>query len=428
MSHGVVFEECEVTPAQKKQWEDTVSLMGWKAPGFRHIFYRMLSQGNGELTAIFTKVIPTAATDGFNILVNPEWFFKLTLMERVFVTAHEILHNIYSDVELLHRCAASKKVPMTDGSSLPFEEDVMQLSADYRSNALLIQSKIGNMPKSYDHNGKTIQCGAYDPAIAGPNDSIYDVYKKVYKQKKANKNKLSGQGFDVLLAPGKSMGKQPQQAANSRNGQQWAIELSIARDLQQRAQGTMAGCLSRMFQDILEPKVPWTEHIRTLFARKIGQGNYDWRRPDRRFLMQDIHMPSRRGASAGWLAIWGDTSGSISHSDFRKYFGEFMGIVEEMNPRRLTAYWCDSRIHQVDEIAEPADLETLRHKGVKDGGGGTSMMPVLDEIAKEYEQPEALICFTDGYVTFPSIAPSYPIIWAMITDLTPPFGDVVRLK
>jgi predicted metal-dependent peptidase len=428
MSEGVTIAECDLTPEQQKAWKTTVSMLGWAAPGFRHIFYRLLSQGNGDYTAIFTRAIETAATDGCNILVNPDWFFALRLEERAFVLGHEIVHNVFGDVELGHRWRSAGKVVLKAGKTLPFDEEVMQLAADFRINDLLVTSKLGKMPRKAKEDGKEVQVGCWDTKIATAADSIYDVYAKLYKQKKQNGGKLGIHGFDKLLAPGKSMGKNPQTAANARNNQQWAIEMAVARDLQKRAQGTAAGILGRMFEDMLDPKIPWTEHIRTLFARKLGQGNYDWRRPDRRFLMQDIHMPSRRGASAGWLAIWGDTSGSISADDFKTYMGEFSGIIDEVNPRRLTVYWCDSRIHQVDEVAEPGDLEHLRAKGVKDGGGGTSMIPVLEELAKEYEQPEALICFTDGYVSFPRVQPAYPIIWASITDVQYPFGDVVRLK
>src|ERR1700731_2295437 len=303
----------------------------------------------------------------------------------------------------------------------------MQASGDDRINALVIQSKIGVMPKTFDKNGKQIQCGLYDENIATAADSVYDVYAKIYKQKKA-KGGQGPKGFDKLLKPGKSTGKNPTSAANQRNQQQWAIEIAIARDLQQRAQGNMPGALSRMFEDLLDPKVLWTEMIRTLFARKLGQGNYDWRRPDRRFLMQDIHMPSRRGASAGWIAIWADTSGSISKEDFRTYLGEVASLIDEVNPRRLTVYWCDSAIHQTDEVAEPMDLADLKQRGVKGGGGGTSMMPVLDAIAEELEAPECFIGFTDGCVMFPHVPPSYPIIWATVAPTTYPFGDVVSIR
>ncbi len=422
------MNEVVLTPEQKRQWTETMNLLGWVAPGFRHIFYRMLTQAHGEHSAIFTNEVPTAATDGYNMLVNPEWYFKRSLMERVFIAAHEIAHNFFEDVELLHRCAASGKVPMINGSTLPFEEDVMEVAADYRINALLVDSKIGKMPKSVDENGKETQIGCYNVKIATANDSIYDVYAKVYKQKKASGGKLGVKGFDKLLEPGKSMGKQAASAAAARNGQQWAIEIAIARDLQERAQGGCPGALSRMFEDLLEPKVPWTEHIRTIFARKLGADMYDWRRPDRRFIVQDIHLPSRRGASAGWIAIWADTSGSISQADFRTYLGEFSGIIDEVNPRRLTVYWCDCDLHQTDELAEPGELAELQVRGVKGGGGGTSMLPVLDAIAQEQDAPECFIGFTDGDVKFPNVPPDYPFVWASVSDHTYPFGDVVRIK
>lgn len=417
------IEGLELTPDQQRQWEDTMSLLGWKAPGFRHIFYKLLTQSHNKYYAVPTKQVPYAATDAKNIMINPDSYFKFNLMERVFVAAHEVVHNVYGDVELLHRVAAAGKVPMNDGTFLPFDNEVMQKSMDYRINALLVDSRIGTMPK----------IGWYDPKIAGANDSVLDVYAKMYKKKKEDKDqggKGDGPGgFDQLMAPGKSMGQDPAQAAGQRNQQQWAVELAQAQTLQQaRDQGKMAGALQRMFKDILEPQIPWIEKIAAIFARKVGSGAYNWKKPDRRFIVRDLHMPSRSGHQAGWIVIWGDTSGSIGSAELNKYLGELAGIIEDVRPRRLTILWCDARIHRIDEVEEVMDLHTIKAQGVG-GGGGTSVHPCFEWIDKQNEEkPDVFIGFTDGYVTFPKVAPSYHVIWAAVADTKFPWGDVVRVK
>ena len=239
------IEGIELTPQQKQQWGDTMSLMAWTAPGFRHIFYKLLTNNNGDYGAVPTRDVPIAATDAKNILINPDKFFEFGLKERVFIAAHEIVHNVYGDVELLHRCATSGSVPMHDGTSIPFDDETMQRAMDYRINALLVDSKIGTIPS----------VGCYDLKIAKANDSVLDVYKKIYDSN--NVGQQPG-GFDMLLAPGKSTGQSPNQAAGQRNQQQWAVELAAAQTLEQiRSQGKIAGAMQRMFQDILQPKVPW---------------------------------------------------------------------------------------------------------------------------------------------------------------------------
>lgn len=416
---------CGLTAEEKSQWGDTMSLMAWTAPGFRHIFFKLLCNNDGGYYCVPTRKVPVAATDGKNIMVNPDTFFKkYALKERVFITAHEVVHNVYGDVELLHRCQATEKVPMHDGTSLPFDNKAMQLSMDYRINALLVASRIGDLPTG----------AFYDKKIAVANDSVLDVYKKVYKDLD-DKGELGGpdwgggEGFDLVMKPGASTGQQPAQAASQRNQPQWQIEVAAAQTLEQmRSQGKMAGDLMRMFQEIIQPDIPWTEHIRGIFNRRIGSGSYDWRRPDRRFIVRDLHLPSRSGHGAGWLVVWGDTSGSIGKRELEKYLGELGGIIEDVRPRRLTVLWCDSKIHQIDECEDATDLYKIKQRGVG-GGGGTECVPVFDWIAEHTEEPDAFIGFTDCCVGFPDKAPAYPVIWACVDETrSAPWGEMVRIK
>lgn len=411
---------CELTPQQKQMWGDTMSLMAWTCPGFRHIFYKLLANNNGQYAAVPTRSVPVAATDAKNILINPDTFFKMALKERVFVIAHEIVHNMYGDVELLHRCVASGHVPMHDGTYLPFNNDTMQKAMDYRINALLIETKVGEMPTG--QNGKPN--GLFDKDIDG-HQSVLDVYKKIYDP--SDGDGIGPGGFDIVMAPGKSTGQNPSQAAGQRNPQQWAVEIAAAQTLEQiRSQGKMAAGLKRMFEDILQPKVPWTDHIQAIFNRRVGSGSYNWRRPHRRYIVQDLHMPSPSGHGAGWLVIWGDTSGSIGNQELCKYLAELGGIIEDVRPRRLTILWCDAAIHRVDEVEEALDLQRIQYEGVG-GGGGTSVEPCFEWIAQSTEVPDMFIGFTDGYVTFPTMEPSFPVIWASITDAKYPWGEVVRI-
>lgn len=421
---------CELSPDQKEKWDVTLAVMSATAPGFRHLLYRLLANNDGDYVAIPTRDIPTACTDGKNIMINPDWMFGLAgtkgeglgVREQVFVVAHEVVHNVYGDVELLHRCVRLNSVPQNDGTTLPFDAEVMQKSMDFRINALLVDSRIGKMPAK----------GCYDTKIATAMDSVLDVYAKCYKKKKQQQEGEGdgmAEGFDQVLPPGTSTGQHPDSAQAQRNQQRWQVEALMAQTLEaSRAQGRMAGALQRMFQDLLEPEIPWVDHIETLVHRRTGVGGSDWRKPDRKFLMQDIHMPSRSGFGAGTIVIWGDTSGSIGETELNSYIGEMAGIMEEVNPQRLVVVWCDDGISHIDEVTDVSDLHTIRSRGVG-GGGGTSFQPVLDWIEQNCESPPDLfIGFTDGCVSFPAVEPVFPTIWASTTDNDYPYGDVVRIN
>lgn len=416
MNQPEKIEPTKLTPAQKGAWGDTMSLMAWTAPGFRHIFYRLLDNNDGEYTAIPSRSIPVAATDGKNIIINPDKFLGMPLKQRVFVAAHEVVHNVFGDVELLERCRQTGRVPMHDGDSLPFDETKLQHAMDYRINALLTDSKIGEMPPE----------GLYDLSIAGPNDSVLDVYRKVYgdEEDPPKGNNPNKGGFDQVLRPGVSTGQDPTTAAAQRNPQQWAVETAAAQKIEEmRSQGHMPAGMKRMFEELLNPKVPWQDLVHSFLNRRVGSGSYDWRRPDRRFIVRDIHMPSRSGHGAGWIVVWGDTSGSIGHKEMDTNMCELGGILEDLRPRRLTVIWCDAAIHNIDEVEDAADLQMIKSRGVG-GGGGTSVDPVFEWIADHTEAPDAFIGFTDGYVSFPPKEPSFPVVWVSTTDAKYPWGEV----
>lgn len=420
------MEPCELTPKQVNQWEDTMTMMMWTAPGFRHILYRLLNQGNNKHTVIPSKDgCSIACTDGKNIVVNPDEFFKFSLPERVYITAHEIIHNVFGDVELLHRCNRSGNVPMHDGTNIPFSNAEMQKAMDARINALIEESEIGKRPS----------VGHFDPKVTSAS-SVLDIYKQYFLEAHPD-GKLPGGsgdgsnpgGFDSLLPPGSSMGQNPNSAGAQRNQQQWQQEIMTAQTLEQvRSHGKMAAGLKRLFKEILQPEVPWVDHIQTIINRATGDGGYDWTKPNPWFAALDIYQPSETGHGAGWIVMWGDTSGSRSDAEVASNMAELAGIMEEVNPQRLTVIWCDAEINYVDEITDPIDLDKIRARGTG-GGGGTDLDPVMGWIRNNGEgEPDLFIGFTDGYVGFPEHEPKFPVIWASSTDVKYPWGQVVRVN
>lgn len=411
---------CGLTPEQKDKWDSTCSMMVWTCPGFAHLWYKLLNNHDGDYTAVMTKSVPFAATDAKNIMINPDTFFKFSLPERTYVMAHEIVHNVYGDVELLHRCNNMGTVPMNDGSpALPFRNSTMQKAMDLRINALLTKSRIGKPPKE----------GHFDAKMTGE-ESVLDVYKKCYEEEGPDPEDQGNNpgGFDALQKPGQSSGKAPGASSNQRNPQQWAVETAAAQVIEQnKSQGKMAGALKRMFEKLLEPEVDWRNHIHTLINRITGSGGWNWKVPDPYWAPHEFFSPRRSGKGAGWIVVWGDTSGSRGDDEIASNMAELAGILEDVNPQRITVVWCDADIDFIDEVKDAADLSHIQARGTK-GGGGTDQQPVFDWIAKQDDTPDLYIGFTDGLVDFPDTPPKFPVIWASSTDQPYPFGQVVRVN
>ena len=419
-----------LTPQQEKLWSDTRVALVWNCPAFAHIFFSMLDNASTKYVAMFTRDVPIAATDGSNMLLNPDTFFKYNLNERIFICCHEIMHCIWNHCVLMHQFHRRGKISYPDGSSLPYDSQIMNVAADYVINDCLIESKIGLFNKDWLH----------DPTIANAKDSVIDAYKKLFKQQKGKGPGKKpgdqpgggggkGKSFDEHLKPGTSQGKDAQEAAAGRNDVEWTTQIAAAVNAS-RLQGKLPAGLERLLGEILEPKVDWKEKIVALFARKVGSGSNDWRRPDRRLIVRDIYAPGRSGFGAGSIVIGIDTSGSIGEKELNMFFAEMAGILEDVKPKRLVVMWCDAKVHRVDEVEEAADLTELKKKPVP-GGGGTRFEPVFDEMQNlGLDDVDALVYLTDGYGSFPKSAPDYAVIWGSISapaSVRYPFGDVVEI-
>jgi len=408
------LKETALTPQQSKMWSESKTALMWHCPAFTHILLTMLNKEGSEHQAVMTKDVPIAATDGSALILNPDEFFKFNLYERLFITAHEIAHCIMNHCVLMHHWQMRKQVVYSDGSTLPYVQELMNMAMDYVINDMLVESNIGTPPK---RGGKVI-C-LHDKQIGTALESVVDVYRKVYKQNPPHFV------FDTLLPPGTSQGKDPHQSALNRNDTEWQTQIAAGANAQ-RAMGKLPAGLERFFNEILNPQVDWRDQIQTLFARKLGAGSFDWHKPDRRLIVRDIYAPGRSGFGAGTIVIAADTSGSVGNAELDMFFAEIAGLLEDLKPQRLVILWCDAKIHRIDECEEPGDLNVIRHDGVG-GGGGTDFRPVFDWVAEEGITPDALVYLTDLMGSFPSEEPKYPVIWGSIGTGSAPFGDIVNI-
>jgi predicted metal-dependent peptidase len=403
-----------VTAAELDLWDRTRAALTWHCPAFTHIFYEMMNTAGQKTIALFTEDVPIAATDGSTLILNPKTFFKYNLSERIFICAHEIMHCVLNHCVLLHMNANRGKIVYPDGTSLKYDPELANKAQDLVINDILVTSGVGQFNKDWLH----------DTNVATANDSWMDVYRKLYKEQEGGGGKARGTGFDQHLAPGASKGLDPHDSAQQRNEQRWQAAVAAGAAVQ-RAQGKMPAGLDRFFGEVLNPQVPWREKIQALFARRLGSGSYDWQRPDRRWIVRDIYTPARSGFGTGTVVVAIDTSGSIGQEELDMFLAEVSGILEECRPRELFIMWCDAKVHRVDELEDPSDLNVVRSKKAP-GGGGTAFEPVFDKVHELNLTPDALVYLTDGMGSFPTQPPRYPVIWGSIYPQSKyPFGDVV---
>lgn len=439
------METIKLTPSQRSEWDKVMTAQTMHTPAFNHLMYSLLDRDADGEVAVFTDKVPMAATDGKSLIINPTSFFgaDLDLSNRLFINCHEILHNVFEHIVISYRWRLTRKVAFKDGTTLPYDPQVMNMAMDYIVNAVLIAGKIGKMPTGRWE-------GLYDPAITIDGDAdLVDVYRKVYKQQKAqgqskpcnggqggsgqgqgqspgddpSETKGHGGGFCQHEALGSARGKGEHDTAAEHNPQ--AVQTAIAAAANAaKLMGKLPAGLERILGKMLEPKVNWREHIQALLMRKAGSGGYNWQQADEELFVREIFAPSRSGHGIGTVVCAIDTSGSIGQAEYDLFFGEVSGILSDLRPRRLVLIACDAKVHSVDDIDDPMELMSFKLKG----GGGTSFVPVFDEIDRLGVRPDCLLYLTDGLGEFPEHAPDYHTIWGSIYEPAKyPFGDVVQV-
>ena len=112
---------------------------------------------------------PTAGTDGRHFYYNTKFIDSLTPREAEFLFGHEVLHNVFE--HMLVRIG--DRDPM-----------LWNIAADYAVNQILVEGKIGEMPKGKKGENKGFQDDKYKD---WPSERIYD---ELYKTAKKNGKKF----------------------------------------------------------------------------------------------------------------------------------------------------------------------------------------------------------------------------------------------
>jgi len=165
---------------------------------------------------------------------------------------------------------------------------------------------------------------------------------------------------------------------------------------------------------LLEPVVDWRDVLREFIKSYCNNKNKSsWRKVNRRFLAQDVYMPSLIGEAVGRMGVGIDTSGSIS-SELDNFLSELRSIAEDVQPEFIDLVYWDSAIAS-HETYDRSMMGSLVNSTKPKGGGGTSPHCVTDWLAREKIVPECFIMFTDGWVggDWGSNWPC-PVLWVVV--------------
>lgn len=315
-----------------------------------------------------SDTIPTAATDGRRFMFNREFINKLNDPELEFLVGHEVLHCVYDHMEArgdrIHR--------------------LYNAAADYNINMELVKQKVGTVigPDKLD-GGNCCLDWKYD----GMNS--YEIYDKLLE------DNPDADGMDYHLdLDGNDDGEGDGTKVTMTESQRKELADEIKQATIQAAQSAgndVPENIKRLINELVAPKMDWRDILRTTLESSL-KSDFTFMRPSKR--SGAVIFPGMDRDEELDIAIFLDTSGSISTDMLRDFLSEVEGIMGQYQSYRLTIGQFDTNVYSVD-VFTADDGRSMREYEII-GGGGTDFDCVYTYMDENGITPDQMLMFTDG--------------------------------
>jgi predicted metal-dependent peptidase len=338
------------------------------------------------------KKITTMATNGDWIKFNPEFVDKLSIQELIFVLAHETMHCVFQ-----HMLRRGDK-----------NHNKYNIAGDYVINDHLIREHVGEMPHGGLHNPQLVQEGN------GTTEGVYALLPKEDEQKTAG-NMGQGGSMDEVESDDLT------QAEANQKSEEMRVKVIQAKNAAKTC-GKFSAGLERLVNDLTRPRIDWRTVLRRFLSDR-AKVDLSYAKPKRRFMADDVNLPSLLGEQLGEIVIAVDCSGSIDDKLLNEFGTEISSIKEDTKPVKVHVIYFDSEVLRHDEFSRDDDLRINAC-----GGGGTAFSPVFRYIQNKNISPVACVFLTDLQCNDFGQTPSYNVMWASTDNGNAPFGEILLLK
>tara|TARA_Y100000401_G_C8312019_1_gene220305 strand:+ start:54 stop:1271 length:1218 start_codon:yes stop_codon:yes gene_type:complete len=370
----------------------------------------------------FTDQIPTACTNGRDEQYNLDFWFDEVANTRKglgFGQVHENFHKVAKHMIVYQNL---------------YKEDpaLANMACDYWINGRIIKADpdalIVEMPR--DKSGKKI--GLHDPKYDGWTvKRIFNHLKQEQEKDDSPDGEGEGEGggggFDSHDWEGaEELTKEERKELGDKIDE--AVRQGIHAG-QKAGGGSLADALG--LKELITPKVDWRIHLRTFMnATCQRKEQSSWRRPNRRFLHQDIIMPTLEGRSIRELLVARDVSGSMYWEDrMTKVTSEMLGIAKLLDIEKIHVLDWDGEVAKGGHTTYSSrELESAPELKTVHGGGGTDPNCVSRYIDEVQLKPDCIIVLTDGEI-YNWGSWRHPILWAITNDkpMTAPVGKTINI-
>lgn len=373
----------------------------------------------------FTDNIPTAATDGKDVYLNPDFFLPLSPQQKEGLILHELLH-----AALLHPLRSRTR-----------HQKLWNIAADMVVNLMIKNEKHFDLPDKGVFPPENWQQLGLKQKPEWEKLSVEEIYELLLKAPKDVQDSLKLPEKYLDLLPNGIIVNNGNNAPQSSNLKDKISSISLHDETELRhhwqnamqqaiavarhsKQGNFPAGIERQIGEISESQLDWRSYL----WRYLVQTPNDFQGFDRRFVGRGLYLESLVGESVQvYVAI--DTSGSIDNQEMKMFLGEVIGILNAYPHLKCSLYYADADIYGPYDINKHDEIPTPQ------GGGGTSFIPFFEAVEKERdfnsEGEGVCVYLTDGYGDFPENPPSLPTLWVVPPgglDLKQfPFGEAVRL-
>lgn len=367
--------------------------------------------------------MPTMATDGVHLYYNPTFTADLSKPQIEGALEHEVLHVYLKHLIRVYGLVPCVDLHYTDREPDPHDNctwEIAQVAMDMAIN-----------PRMKD-GGVDLIDGAVYPPKEHWDESFEQHYKRLVSEaKKSGRKKVhytcGGGCSGAKPMPGRDGKSKPTPAERTAADAEMQTLIMNAASFA-RAAGKLPADIERMIQDLRAPKVAWYDVLRR-FMQSTAKNDYRMTPPNRRFVHQNLYLPSLRSEAVGRVALFLDGSGSTWHV-FPQFMAEYASILLEVQPEVLDVIVWDTRPtwwRSYDNFSDETG-QTIMEQMPRMGAGGGSVFTEMFTWYKEQFQadPQIAICLTDMEIYWPE-APDYPVMWVATTDIQGPFGETVRI-
>jgi predicted metal-dependent peptidase len=351
---------------------------------------------------------PTMATDGTSIQYHPDFVRDMPHKKLVFGLVHETLHAVLSHA---HR----------RGSRDPKRWNI---ACDVIINDMLVREKIGEIDPAWINEPQLAAAGKYSA------EGVYNLLPPGQDGDGAGggagggagtTNPLTGEAIpgshDTLTDPA---GTPEQQHAAE---QDMKVVVAQAAHAARMCGNEPGGAMRGIIDEAMRPKVDWRDQLRR-FCEQRAKVDSSFAKPKRRFISQDMYLPSLSGNTLGHIVFCDDHSGSIGVAEAAQFDAEAAKIKEDLRPSEMSRAYFHYDVYRFDTFNQEEDMTP----NTTPESGGTRFSPIFSEIENRDIAPACVVVLTDLCCADFGPQPDYPVLWVSTDPAgTAPWGEVIHL-